>query len=91
MIYSIRLSDRVKDDLARLAKSEPKAFAKAGKFIEELRVHPKTGTGHPEPLKGLPEGRWSRQITKKHRLIYQIFETEVYVDVLAAYCHYYDK
>lgn len=72
MIYSIRLSDRVKDDLARLAKSEPKAFAKAGKFIEELRVHPKTGTGHPEPLKGLPEGRWSRQITKKHRLIYQI-------------------
>ena len=91
MIYSIRLSDRVKDDLARLAKSEPKAFAKAGTFIEELRVHPKTGTGHPEPLKGLPEGRWSRQITKKHRLIYQIFETEVYVDVLAAYGHYDDK
>ena len=91
MIYSIRLSDRVKDDLARLAKSEPKAFAKAGKFIEELRVHPKTRTGHPEPLKGLPEGRWSRQITKKHRLIYQIFETEVYVDVLAAYGHYDDK
>jgi toxin YoeB len=91
MIYSIRLSDRVKDDLAKLAKSEPKAFAKAGKFIEELRVHPKTGTGHPEPLKGLPEGRWSRQITKKHRLIYQIFETEVYVDVLAAYGHYDDK
>ena len=91
MIYSIRLSDRVKDDLARLAKSEPKAFAKAGKFIEELRVHPKTGTGHPEPLKGLQEGRWSRQITKKHRLIYQIFETEVYVDVLAAYGHYDDK
>ena len=91
MIYSIRLSDRVKDDLARLAKSEPKAFAKAGKFIEELRVHPKTDTGHPEPLKGLPEGRWSRQITKKHRLIYQIFETEVYVDVLAAYGHYDDK
>ena len=91
MIYSIRLSDRVKDDLARLAKSEPKAFAKAGKFIEELRVHPKTGTGHPEPLRGLPEGRWSRQITKKHRLIYQIFETEVYVDVLATYGHYDDK
>ena len=91
MIYSIRLSDRVKDDLARLAKSEPKAFAKAGKFIEELRVHPKTGTGHPEPLKGLPEGRWSRQITKKHRLIYQIYETEVYIDVLATYGHYDDK
>lgn len=91
MIYEIRLSDKVKEDLARLAKSEPKAFTKATRFIEELRLHPKTGLGHPEPLKGKPEGRWSREITKKHRLIYRIFETEVYVDVLAAYGHYEDK
>ena len=60
MIYEIRLSDQVKLDLVRLAKSEPK-------------------------------GRWSREITKKHRLIYRIFETEVYVDVLSAYGHYDDK
>ena len=32
------------------------AFAKAQRFIEELKVHPKTGLGHPEPLKGKPEG-----------------------------------
>ncbi len=32
-----------------------------------------------------------RTITKKHRLIYEIFETEVYVDVLSAYGHYDDK
>lgn len=53
--------------------------------------HPKTGTGHPEPLKGKPENRRSRQITKKHRLVHRIFETEVYVDVLSAYGHYEDK
>ena len=91
MIYEVRLSDSVKIDLVRLAKSEPKAFAKASRFIEELRTHPKTGTGHPEPLKGQPSNRWSREITKKHRLVYRIFETEVYVDVLAAYGHYDDK
>ena len=45
-----------KADLVRLAKNEPKAFAKAQRFIEELKVHPKTGLGHPEPLKGKPEG-----------------------------------
>ena len=39
--------------------------------------------GHPEPLKGDRNGQWSRTITKKHRLIYEIFETEVYVDVLS--------
>ena len=91
MIYEVRLSESVKIDLVRLAKSEPKAFAKASRFIEELRTHPKTGTGHPEPLKGQPSNRWSREITKKHRLVYRIFETEVYVDVLAAYRHYDDK
>ena len=91
MIYEIRLSDQVKLDLVRLAKSEPKVFDKANRFIEELKEPPKTGLGHPEPLKGKPEGRWSREITKKHRLIYRIFETEVYVDVLSAYGHYDDK
>jgi len=62
MIYEIKLSDQVKLDLVRLAKSEPKVFAKANRFIEELKVHPKTGLGHHEPLKGRPEGRWSREI-----------------------------
>lgn len=88
MIYEVRLSLEAQQDLFRLAKHEPKAFAKASRFIEELAIHPKTGTGHPEPLKGKPEGRWSREITKKHRLVYRIFETEVYVDVIAAYGHY---
>ncbi|MBP3213636.1 MAG: type II toxin-antitoxin system YoeB family toxin [Bacteroidaceae bacterium] len=42
-------------------------------------------------MKGDRAGQWSRTITKKHRLIYEIFETEVHVDVLAAYGHYDDK
>ena len=54
-------------------------------------MYPKTGTGHPEPLKGDRNGQGSRTITKKPRLIYEIFETEVYVDVLSAYGHYDDK
>ena len=91
MIFEIRLTDQLKEDLVRLAKSEPKAFVKANRLIEELRIHPKTGLGHPEPLKGKPEDRWSRHITEKHRLIYRIFEAAVLVDVLAAYGHYEDK
>ena len=78
-------------DIAKLKKSEPAAYKKVVAFIEELKEHPKTGTGHPEPLKGKPEGRWSRQISKKHRLVYRIYETEVVVLVIAAYGHYEDK
>ena len=91
MIYKVRTQTQADEDLARLAKSEPKAFLKAQRYLEELREHPKTGLGHPEPLKGKPEGRWSREITKKHSMVYRIFETEVVVLVISAYGHYDDK
>ncbi len=91
MLYEIKYTPEANEGLAKLLMNEPKAFQKAKSFIEEMREQPKTGTGHPEPLKGKPEGRWSRQITKKHRLVYQIIEQQVIVLVLAAYGHYEDK
>jgi len=91
MIFELIYTEEAKSHLAKLAKDEPKVYQKALRFIDELKEHPKTGLGHPEPLKGKPEGRWSREITKKHRLVYRIFETEVVVLVLAAYGHYEDK
>ena len=91
MKYKVTLTETAEKHLVRLLKNEPKAFAKAQRFIEELKEHPTTGLGHPEPLKGKPEGRWSREITKKHRLVYRIFDTEIVVLVLSAYGHYDDK
>ena len=90
-MYAIEYMPEAKSDLQRLRKSEPAVFKKAVKLVNELMDHPKTGTGHPEPLKGKPENRWSRQITKKHRLVYRIFETEVLVLILTSYGHYDDK
>lgn len=89
--YSVVIKEEAQEDLKKLLYHEPKAYNKALRFIGELYEHPQTGLGHPEPLKGNPEGRWSREITKKHRLVYRIFETEVHVDVLSAYGHYGDK
>lgn len=90
-MYEIEYREQALLDIAKLKKDEPKSFQKAVKLIDELKEHPKIGTGHPEPLKGKPEGRWSRQITKKHRLVYQIYETEVVVLIITAYGHYDDK
>ena len=64
-MYKITFSPEAETDLAKLKRSEPASFKKAVKLLNELVEHPKTGTGHPEPLKGKPENRWSRQITKK--------------------------
>ncbi len=90
-MYTIRYTEDAINDLLRLQRNEPKAFAKVSRFIQEMAEHPTTGTGHPEPLKGQPVGRWSREITKKHRLVYRIFNNEVVVLVISAYGHYDDK
>ena len=90
-MYKITYSRSAEEDLRRLKRSEPSSFRKALTLLDELVDHPKIGTGHPEPLKGKPEGRWSRQITKKHRLVYRIYEMEVHVEILSSYGHYEDK
>ena len=91
MKYEVCLMREAEADLVRLAKSAPQAYTKAKRFLDELAEHPKTGNGHPEPQKGQPANRWSREITKKHCMVYRIFDTEVEVEVLAAYGHYDDK
>ncbi|MBP3755851.1 MAG: Txe/YoeB family addiction module toxin [Prevotella sp.] len=91
MTYRLVYTPKAEEHLIRLAKSEPKLFKKAQRFLKELEEHPQTGLGHPEPLKGEPEGRWSRELSKKHRLVYRIYDTEVVVLFLAAYGHYDDK
>lgn len=90
-MYKIVYSSRAEEDLRKLKKDEPAAFRKAVNLLNELVEHPKTGTGHPEQLKGDRAGQWSRTITKKHRLIYEIFEKEVRVDILSSYGHYDEK
>ena len=84
MEYVIDYTDEAIADLIRLRDCEPKAYAK-------VQQHPKTGTGKPEQLKGSRAGQWSRRITKKHRLIYIINDTEILVLVLSSYGHYDDK
>ena len=90
-MYDVRYQKEALDDLAKLKRQEPTAFRKAVKLIDELYEHPKTGTGKPEPLSGDRFGQWSRRITKKHRLVYEIRDMEVIVIVISAYGHYEDK
>jgi addiction module toxin, txe/yoeB family len=90
-MYRLRISEEADHDLSRLKKHEPQAFKKALQLLEELTEHPQTGTGHPELLKGDRPGQWSRRISKKHRLVYEIQEEIVLVLVLRAYGHYDDK
>lgn len=90
-MYRIDFSANALADVVKLQKSEPKAYKKLAKLIEELKQHPRIGTGKPKPLSVNMSGLWSRRITDKHRLVYRIKDDEVLVLLLSAWGHYDDK
>ncbi len=54
-------------------------------------MHPTTGTGHVEQLKGNYSGYWSREISKGDRIIYSIEDDKVIVYAVSLKGHYGDK
>ena len=91
-MYKIEFKKEADEGLLRLQKSGDKqALKKIDSLLKELKIHPRTGTGHPEPLKYHDTDRWSRHITQKHRLVYDIYEQTVTVEIIQTYGHYHDK
>ena len=91
--YSIDYTDEALDDIAKLKKTGDKSvLVKLNKLIDELFEEPRTGTGHPERLKGYSgRERWSRRINKYHRLVYDIKDDVILVLIISAYGHYDDN
>jgi len=68
-----------------------KVLQKIDKLLDELRQHPKSGTGKPEQLNQYDIPTWSRRISDKHRLIYRIQEDKIVILVLSFWGHYGNK
>lgn len=90
-MYDISFTKEALKGAAFLKKTSPAAYRKLNALIEELKVHPCTGTGKPEILKYIPGGMWSRRIDKKNRLMYLVHEDVVEVLVVSVTTHYGDK
>jgi len=90
-MYTIRLTENAERDVARLQRYAPTALKKLATLIEELKQHPRTGTGQVEQLKHFVNETWSRRINREHRLVYEIHENEVLVLVISTFGHYDDK
>ena len=87
-MYTIVFSEEAKKDLKALQKRAPQALSKLAKLIDELKEHPRTGTGQVEVLKGYDGSVYSRRITKEHRLVYRIYDDVVEVLILSTFGHY---
>lgn len=92
MIYQLVLTPEAERHLLEWKKSgQKKTLKKIAELLEELQLHPTTGTGQVEQLKGSMAGLWSRRITKGARLIYRIEDEKVTVIVVSLKGHYGDK
>lgn len=90
--YRIIIKKTARKDLIKhKGPGNKKNVIKISKIIEELKSHPYTGTGKPEPLKYELKGLWSRRINKKDRLVYEVAERTVTVYVISAIGHYEEK
>ncbi len=91
MIYKLLFSKNALDDIRFHRKSGDRAvLTKMDQLLNELLLHPSSGTGQTEKLKHELSGKFSRRINRKHRLIYQIDELSRTVIVLSAKAHYED-
>ncbi|MDR2816473.1 MAG: Txe/YoeB family addiction module toxin [Proteiniphilum sp.] len=91
MLYTIEFSKEAAKVAAKYKKSNPLLYKKLVKLLDEMMEHPRTGSGHPEPLKTGNNVTYSRRITAHDRLIYDGYDEVVTVLVLAVEDHYKDK
>ena len=91
MKYKIEYSTEALKTVKKWKKSNPRSFKKLYELLPELEEHPKTGTGHPEPLKGYRGETYSRHLSGHDRLIYSIHDDIVMVLIIQFEGHYRDK
>ena len=77
------------DDYQYWQHTDEKLLEKINLLIKDcIRNHFK-GLGKPEPLKGDLSGIWSRRISDKHRLMYEVQDDVIIL--LSCFGHYDDK
>ena len=89
MNYKILLTKKAEEHLKEWKKSgQKKTLLKIISLFEELQLHPTSGTGQVEQLKGNLSGYWSRRIDKGSRMVYFIEEDKVVVTIISLKGYY---
>ena len=82
-------TEKAKDDLVFWKKSGNQQIQKRiTELIKSITANPIEGIGKPELLKYELAGKWSRRITKEHRIVYEIEETRI---IIISLLYHYSK
>ena len=85
----LKIDQQFSIDMAKLGIEDKKLAYKVWDLVLDILKTPFAGIGKPEALKGDMSGYWSRRINQKHRLIYKVTETTVFL--VSCYGHYDDN
>jgi len=88
-LYDLILKPKALEDRDFFKKSgNVSLMKKIQNLLEELELHPETGTGKPERLKENLSGYWSRRINSEHRIIYTVDVGKKIIEIYSLYGHY---
>ncbi|MDR3127107.1 MAG: Txe/YoeB family addiction module toxin [Tannerellaceae bacterium] len=87
-MYRLVFTEDAKKGLSLLQKKTPTAIKKLNVLLNEIREHPRRGTGRIKQLKHYGEETWSRRINHEHRIVYRVYEEGGEVVILSVYGHY---
>ena len=91
MIYSIEFTPTADKIIQKWKRSNPHLYKKLVKVMLDIARNPRSGIGHPEPLKGGGEITYSRHITAHDRIVYDIYDEVIKVLIIQVGGHYNDK
>lgn len=91
MKYKVDFTKDAQKVVKKWKKSNPILFKKLVAILDEISIHPRTGIGHPEPLRGGNDITYSRRISAHDRIIYDIYDEKITVLVIDVEGHYDDK
>ncbi len=69
-------------------RTNPNVTKRIKRLLADIQAHPYSGIGKPEALRFDLSGKWSRRITAEHRIVYQVIEDMIEIEVLSMKYHY---
>ena len=87
MNYELLFTKDAKKDLKKI-KQYPALFENLKDLLRIIEQNPFKNPPSFEKLQGDFKGAYSRRINIKHRLVYQVYQTEMKIKVISVWTHY---
>ncbi len=82
----IKYTPNAIEDIKYWQKKNKKNYARIKLLINDIAKHPFIGLGKPEALKYSLKGKWSRRITREHRIVYELTDEG---DIIIYQCRFH--